>query len=63
MTLLYLGLALLGVGLALAWIGGLPGGAVAAALLPLLCALLLWWGVARVEAAAPPFSAHSAHQS
>ena len=52
MTLLYLGLALLGVGLALAWIGGLPGGAVAAALLPLLCALLLWWGVARVEAAA-----------
>ncbi len=50
-TLLYLGLALLGVGLALAWVGGLPGSAVVTALLPPLCALLLWWGVGRVEAA------------
>ena len=48
-TLLYLGLALLGVALALAWVGGLPGSAPAAALLPPLCALLLWWGVGRVE--------------
>ncbi|HHW87800.1 MAG TPA: hypothetical protein GX400_16540 [Chloroflexi bacterium] len=46
-TLLYLGLALLGVALALAWVGGLPGGGLAAALLPPLCALLLWWGVGR----------------
>jgi len=38
--------------LALAWVGGLPGGALAAALLPPLGALLLWWGVGRVEAAA-----------
>ena len=35
--------------LALAWVGGLPGGVLAAALLPPLCALLLWWGVGRVE--------------
>jgi len=56
-TLLYLGLALLGVALALAWVGGLPGGALAAALLPPLCALLLWWGVVRVEAAVGPSSA------
>jgi len=56
-TLLYLGLALLGVGLALAWVGGLPGGALAAALLPPLCALLLWWGVVRVEATARSSSA------
>lgn len=48
-TLLYLGLALVGVGLALAWVGKLPGSAPAAALLPPLCALLLWWGVVRVE--------------
>lgn len=50
MTLLYLGLALLGVGVALAWMNGLPGGALAAALLPPLCALLLEWGVVRIEA-------------
>ena len=50
-TLLYLGLALLGVVLALAWATRLPGSALAAALLPPLCALLLWWGVVRVEAA------------
>jgi hypothetical protein len=55
--LLYLGLALLGVALALAWVGGRPGGGPAAALLPPLCALLLWWGVGRVEAAARPPSA------
>jgi uncharacterized membrane protein len=55
-TLLYLGLALLGVGVALAWMNGLPGGALAAALLPPLCALLLEWGVVRIEAARP-FSA------
>jgi len=48
-TLLYPRLALLGVALALAWVGGLPGSAPAAALLPPLCALLLWWGVGRVE--------------
>ena len=48
-TLLYLGLALLGTGLALAWLFKLPGSALAAALLPSLCALLLWWGVGRVE--------------
>jgi len=30
-------------------VSGLPGSAPAAALLPLLCALLLWWGVGRVE--------------
>jgi len=54
-TLLYLRLAL-------AWVGGLPGGALAAALLPPLCALLPWWGVVRVEAARP-FSAHSAHSA
>jgi UDP-N-acetylmuramyl pentapeptide phosphotransferase/UDP-N-acetylglucosamine-1-phosphate transferase len=48
-TLLYLGLALLGAGLALAWFFKLPGSALAAALLPALCALLLWWGVGRVE--------------
>jgi hypothetical protein len=53
-TLLYLGLALLGV--ALAWVGGLPGSAPTAALLPPLCALLLWWGVGRVEAAVGPSS-------
>jgi len=41
-TLLYLGLAL-------------PGGALAAALLPPLCALLLWWGVGRVEATVGPY--------
>jgi len=58
-TLLYLGLALLGVGVALAWMNGLPGGALAAALLPPLCALLLEWGVVRIEAARP-FSAQSA---
>ncbi|MFN3982825.1 MAG: hypothetical protein ACK4SA_20790 [Caldilinea sp.] len=62
-TLLYLGLALLGVGLALAWVGRLPGSAVVTALLPPLCALLLWWGVGRVEAAARPSSAQSADQS
>ncbi|MBU6349322.1 MAG: glycosyltransferase family 4 protein [Chloroflexi bacterium] len=48
-TLLYLGLALLGAGLALAWLFKLPGSALAASLLPPLCALLLWWGVVRVE--------------
>jgi len=62
-TLLYLGLALLGVALALAWVGGLPGGAQAAALLPPLCALLLWWGVGRVEAAARRSSACSAQSA
>lgn len=55
-TLLYLGLAL-------AWVDGLPGGAPAAALLPPLCALLLWWGVERGETAAHPFSAQFADQS
>jgi len=48
--------------LALAWVGGLPGGAPAAALLPLVCALLLWWGVGRVEAERRS-SATSADQS
>ena len=48
-TLLYMGLALLGAGLALAWLFKLPGSALAASLLPPLCALLLWWGVVRVE--------------
>jgi hypothetical protein len=62
-TLLYLGLALLGVALALAWVGGLPGSALAAALLPPLCALLLWWVVVRVEAAARRASACSAHSA
>jgi hypothetical protein len=62
-TLLYLGLALLGVALASAWVGGLPGSALAAALLPLLGALLLWWGVGRVEAAARRSSAYSAQSA
>ncbi|MFM7172996.1 MAG: hypothetical protein ACKO4U_08175 [Caldilinea sp.] len=64
-TLLYLGLALLGVALALAWVGGLPGGALAAALLLRLCTLLLWWGVGCIEAArrSSACSAPSADQS
>jgi len=40
--------------LALAWVGGLLSSVPVAALLPPLCALLLWWGVGRVEAAARP---------
>jgi len=44
-TLLYLGLA---------WVTGLPGGVLAAALLPLLCALLLWWGVGRLDSRTIP---------
>lgn len=49
-TLLYLGLALVGVVLALLWVGRLPGSGLATALLLPLCALLLWSGVVRVEA-------------
>lgn len=66
-TLLYLGLglALFGVTLALAWVGGLPDSSLAAAPLPPLGALLLWWGVVRVEAErrSSAYSATSADQS
>ena len=44
---LYLGLAVL-------WTVAAPGSDFAVAVLPLLCALLLWHGVLRVEAMASP---------
>ncbi len=54
MTLLYLGLAVLGAVLAVLWTVAAPGSDFAAAVLPPVCALLLWRGVVRVEARASP---------
>ena len=49
MTLLYLGLALLGGVLAVLWAGAAPGSSLAVAVLPPVCAFLVWRGVVRVE--------------
>ncbi|MEM2129719.1 MAG: glycosyltransferase family 4 protein [Candidatus Bathyarchaeia archaeon] len=48
-TLLYLGFALLGIGLAVGWIAALPGSALAVFIIPPFCALLLWQLVVSVE--------------
>ena len=50
-TLFDLGLAVLG---AVLWAVAAPGSDFAAAVLPPVCALLLWRGVVRVEARASP---------
>ena len=52
MTLLYLGLAVLGAVLAVLWTVAAPGSDLAVAVLPPVCAFLLWRGVVRVEAKA-----------
>ncbi|MBP1465749.1 hypothetical protein EYB53_008530 [Candidatus Chloroploca sp. M-50] len=48
-TLLYLGWAVLGVIIALLWIRGVPGSAIAAIIVPLLSAALLWSTVVVTE--------------
>ena len=53
-TLLYLGLAVLGAVLAVLWTVAAPGSDFAVAVLPTVCAFLLWRGVVRVEARASP---------
>ncbi len=53
-TLLDLGLAVLGAVLAVLWTVAAPGSDCAVAVLPPVCALLLWRGVVRVEAKASP---------
>ena len=53
-TLLYLGLVVLGAVLAVLWTVAAPGSDFAVAVLPLVCAFLLWRGVVRVEAMARP---------
>ena len=52
MTLLYLGLAVLGAVLAVLWTVAAPGSDFAVAVLPPLCVFLLRRGVLRVEAKA-----------
>ena len=51
-TLLYLGLAVLGAVLGVLWTVAAPGSDFAVAVLPPVCAFLLWRGVLRVEARA-----------
>ena len=51
-TLSLLGLAVLGVGLAILWVAATPASGLAVVVLPTLCAFLLWRGVLRVEAKA-----------
>jgi UDP-N-acetylmuramyl pentapeptide phosphotransferase/UDP-N-acetylglucosamine-1-phosphate transferase len=57
-TLLYLSLAVLGVVLALLWAIAAPGSSLAIAVLPPLCAVLLWRGVVVVEARAAQRQGH-----
>ena len=52
MTLLDLGLAVLGAVLAVLWTVAAPGSDCAVAALPPVCAFLLWRGVVQVEAKA-----------
>lgn len=54
MTLLYLGLAVLGAVPAVLWAGAAPGSDFAVAVRPPVCGFLVWRGVVRVEAKAGP---------